>query len=322
MYIIDELIKVIEIFIKKYNIKKLKELKILIRDNAIIIQKYPKNEDENKLIEDLSKNFEKIYESIMKDVTKNIDNFYDNLRYIFYKEIQKISDDSYRYKIFEKVIENDEILKKSNEIFQTLLKKYILIDKYKENKDFILKNNDDIIILIENKLKDNFTLSETLLYFFENSSLNYLRSKKEIKGSNNEIKKVPLDLEEEPFTILKDCYQFLNDYISNPEKFNSQKKEICKLYCIGYIKTYIFKFAKALGDDKYKNKYPDKIRDFIKRDVKEKEENKILKIMRLYFYKILYNDYTIDVFLDKKLINKFGLREFNDYKNLIKMDEL
>ncbi len=102
MYIIDELIKVIEIFIKKYNIKKLKELKILIRDNAIIIQKYPKNEDENKLIEDLSKNFEKIYESIMKDVTKNIDNFYDNFRHIFYKEIQKISDDSYRYKIFEK----------------------------------------------------------------------------------------------------------------------------------------------------------------------------------------------------------------------------
>ena len=323
MYIIDELIKVIEIFIKKNNIKKIKELKNLIRDNAIIIQKYPKNEDKNNLIKDLSKNFEKIYESIMKDVTtKNIDNFYDNLRYIFYKEIQKISDDSYRYNIFEKVIKNDEILKKSNEIFQTLLKKYILIDKYKDNKDFILNNNDDIIILIEDELNDNFTLSETLLYFFENSSLNYLRSKKEIKGSNNEIKKVPLDLEEEPFTILKDCYQFLNDYISNPEKFNSQKKEICKLYCIGYIKTYIYKFAKALEDDKYKDKYPDKIRDFIKYNVKEKEENKILKIMRLYFYKILYNDYTINVFLDKKLFTKFGLKEFNDYKNLIKIDEL
>ena len=188
MYIIDELIKVIEIFIKKNNIKKIKELKNLIRDNAIIIQKYPKNEDKDKLIDDLSNNFDKIYESFMKDATKNIVNFYDNLRYIFYKEIQKIPDDKYRYKIFEKVIDNDEILKKSNEIFQILLKKYILIDKYVDNKDFILKNNDDIIILIEDKLKDNFILSETLLYFFENSSLNYLRSKKEIKGNNNEKK--------------------------------------------------------------------------------------------------------------------------------------
>ena len=322
MYIIDELIKVIEIFIKKNNIKKIKELKNLIRDNAKIIQKYPKNEDKDKLSEDLANNFEKIYEIIMKDETKNDDNFYDNLRYIFYKETLKISDDNYRYKIFEKVLENDEILKKSNEIFQTLLKKYVLIDKYIENKDFILKNNDDIIILIENKLNDNFTLSETLLYFFENSSLNYLRSKKEKKGSNNEKEMVPLDLEEEPLTIFKDCYGFLNDYISNPEKFDSQKKEICKLYCLGYIKTFIYKFTKALEDDKYKNKYPDKIRDFIKRDDKEKKENKLLKIIRLYFYKILYNDYTIDVFIDKKSIDKFGLKGFNDYKNLIKTNDL
>ena len=44
--------------------------------------------------------------------------------------------------------------------------------------------------------------------------------------------------------------------------------------------------------------------------------------MHLYFYKILYNDYTINVFLDKKLFTKFGLKEFNDCKNLIKTDEL
>ena len=42
--------------------------------------------------------------------------------------------------------------------------------------------------------------------------------------------------------------------------------------------------------------------------------------MRLYFYKIFYNDYTINVFLDKKLFSKFGLKEFNDYKNLIKKE--
>ena len=57
-------------------------------------------------------------------------------------------------------------IKKVKWDIQTLLKKYILIDKYKDNRDFILKNNDDIIILKEDKLNDNFTLSETLLNFF------------------------------------------------------------------------------------------------------------------------------------------------------------
>jgi hypothetical protein len=59
MFIIDELIKIIEIFSKKKNIEKINEIKNLMRENAFIIQKY--NNNEVKLIDELVNNFEEIY---------------------------------------------------------------------------------------------------------------------------------------------------------------------------------------------------------------------------------------------------------------------
>ena len=77
------------------------------------------------------------------------------MRNIFYKEINKINNDNYRVKIFEYLIKEKEIIKKSNNIFQILLRKII-----KTNKDFkkIIKNlsdekKDEIILTIEKNFK-------------------------------------------------------------------------------------------------------------------------------------------------------------------------
>ena len=112
MYIIDELIKIIDIFTKKNNnIEKIKEIKNLMRKSGYILQKNSDNSVE--LIEELSNNFEAIYSLIFKE--ENIENndkeFYDKLRYILYKEILKISDINYRSKILEKLIESNEMIK-------------------------------------------------------------------------------------------------------------------------------------------------------------------------------------------------------------------
>ena len=131
IFIIDELIKVIELFTKKYNnIEKIKGIKNLIRKNSIIIKKYSDNHDD--LIKELNNNFEDIYSLIFKDenIKNNDKDFYGKLRYILYKEIKKIHDIDYRSKIFEKLIESNEMIKKSNDIFQILLEKYFKKDKY------------------------------------------------------------------------------------------------------------------------------------------------------------------------------------------------
>ncbi len=150
MYIIDELIKIIDIFTKKNNnIEKIKEIKNLIRKSGYILQKNSDNPVE--LIEELSNNFEAIYSLIFKD--ENIENndkeFYGKLRYILYKEILKISDINYRSKILEKLIESNEMIKNSNDIFQILLEKYVKKDKYLDNITTILNGEDVLIKIIE-----------------------------------------------------------------------------------------------------------------------------------------------------------------------------
>ena len=56
MYIIDELIKIIDLFINKNNIEKINEIKNLMRENSLIIQKY--SNDEINLSDELPDNID------------------------------------------------------------------------------------------------------------------------------------------------------------------------------------------------------------------------------------------------------------------------
>ena len=322
MYIIDELIKIIEIFTKKNNnIEKIKEIKNLMKKNGNIIQKYADNP--NDLNEELINNFEEIYNLIFKD--ENIENndkyFYDKLRYILYKEIIKINDINYRSKILEKLLESNEMLKNSNDIFQILLEKYVKKDdkkdKYIDNINNILNGEDVIIKIIEKNINNNFTLAETLLYFFEKNSINYLINYLNSKKSKKKIKY----LDEEPLEVLKECYELLNSYMFNPKELGQKLlKETCKLFCLGYIKSYLYIFIKTFDDDKYKSENIEENKIKIIKVING--DNSIYKMMRIYIFKILYNNFRIDVFTDEKMIEKYKLNNYKDFDNDIQIKEL
>ena len=79
------------------------------------------------------------------------------------------------------MIKENEVIKRCNDIFQILLKELIKPSKANFLKTIqnLLDDQSQIIQLIENVLSDNkennyFTLTETLLYFFEKNSLIYL----------------------------------------------------------------------------------------------------------------------------------------------------
>ena len=311
MFIIDELIKVIELFKKKKNIEKINEVRSLIRENANIIQKYANNSKESfKLSDELNNNFESIYNKIMKDelVDKNDKEYYDKLRYILFKEIRKVSDINYRYKIFEKLLESDEMIKKSNDILELLLDNCFKKDKFEDNMVNLLNGNDNALKLIENKLNDNnFVLAETLFYFFEKNSLIYLKN---ILGSKNEKNKI-INIEDEPLKILEDCIGLLSDYMFKPKLMASKLKEIGKLFCLGYIKTYCYTFIKMFGDKHKYNENPKKIIDIFNGN------GPIYKMLRLYIYKILYNNYQIDIFINPEKIKIYKLEKYNDFETLI-----
>ena len=325
MYIIDELIKIIELFNKKNNINlnKINEIKNMLRENALIIQEY--SGDTIKLSDELINNFEEIYNAIIQDeiIDKNDKDYYDKLRYILYREIRKISDNDYRFEILKKLLESNEMIKKSKDIFQILLKNYVKKD-YKDNRNNILNGNENIIKLLEKKINKNFVLEETLLYFFEKNAFNYLESiinsKKEITNKNNNNKKetIIIKLEDDPLLIFKEAYEFLNVYINEPQKFDNKLPEMCKLFCLGYIKSYIHTFIKTFEDEEGKRKFNDykKILDYINK------KDSIFKMIRIYIYKILYNNFGVDVFINPKMIKKYKLNDYNDFNQFIQIKEL
>jgi len=103
-YIIEELIQIIQIFKKNNDIELINEIKNLLRDNANIQQQYSNANDTYRLTKDLSSNFEKIYDLIISnEEIKKDEQFYNELRYILFKEINKISDINYQSDILDKL---------------------------------------------------------------------------------------------------------------------------------------------------------------------------------------------------------------------------
>ena len=322
MYIIDELIKVIELEnLKNIEIEKIEKIRKLIRKSAEIIQK-----DRPDKIDDLINNFDAIYreleisgdEIIQEKNNEYYDAYYNTLRYIYYKEINKVRDEKYRVKILEYLIKEKEIVKKSSSIFQILLKKYFKTTKdFKAARKNLLEKNDKYIKLINENISDGqqpyyFALTETLLYFFEKNSIIYFNN---IFYSLKEEKEGIL-MEKEPMSIFKDCISYLQDFADNKtRKYDKNNKYVARFFCLGYIRIFIYIFIKMFDDDDAKFKEPEKIIEII-------NENKTINHMiQIYIYKILFNKHGIDAFINKNYILKYKLEEYNDFKEFLKLPD-
>ena len=203
--------------------------------------------------------------------------------------------------------------------------------------------------MLENNLKNSrnscqIALLETLVYFFEKTSLIYLNNilnmkndkkveihlddgddekkdknlenenkiendKKKDKKENNKAK----DNEELPFPIFKDCISFLKDLYKHPKAFEKNNKNITKLFTISYIKTFCFKFISLINHNSTKLKNPLKIIEAINSSLTMR------KIISLYIFKIIYyqNKKRIDIFINPDYIQKYMLNKYTYFKDLI-----
>ena len=75
--------------------------------------------------------------------------------------------------------------------FPNIIRKICKKDKYLDNIITILNGEDVLIKIIEKNINNNFVLSETILYFLEKNSnnylINYLNTKKEKDKKNKNI---------------------------------------------------------------------------------------------------------------------------------------
>jgi hypothetical protein len=112
--------------------------------------------------------------------------------------------------------------------------------------------------------------------------------------------------------ILKDCTKFLNDFIEHPKEIEKKKiKNISKLFCIGYIKAFCSTFVKMFDEPEPKFKEPETIINAI-------NDNKLKKIIILYIYKILFNQYQIDVFVNSNYKRKYKVDKYKGFENFKK----
>ena len=325
IYIIDEFIKIYETLEKnnKINLDLLKNISEVLRKYSEIIQDNNQNYSVN-----LIENFKKLYELITTNLKFSDQNYYPLLKTIFFKEIKKIEDIDYRTSVFTEFIKENEVIKSSSNIFQILLKSLINPGKGSFEKSIknLLDDKSEIIQIIENILSNNnenncFSLTETLLYFFEKNSLIYLDNiitEKNKEEKNKEEKNKIIPLEEEPLSVFKSCIKNLDEFLDK-KKHKDKNKNICKLFSIGYIKTFCYNFINYLEKDKISE--PLKIIN----EINEKE--KVSKIITLYIYKIIYNKnnkeaylFSIDAFKEKYKLSQY--KDFKDFTVNADDDEL
>ena len=227
------------------------------------------------------------------------------------QEINKVYEIAYRATVLEQLMKEKEIIKKSNDIFQILLNKYLDKNNIFDAQRKLLNSKDDIIIKLINKNLLNpkaeyyLALSETILYFFEKNSLIYLNfvlNKKKNKQT----------LLDDPLTIFLDCSDFLNEFKIDVDKFYNKNANITKLFCLGYIRSYCYKFIKMHDKPKFDPK------DIIK----EINDCDKINMIKLYLYKIIFNlnNKQIDIFLKDEIKEKYKLDKYNNFSEFIKFE--
>ena len=316
--LLEELIEIYDVFElnqKLYNKKGLTSICNILKKNNYILQK-SKDIQSEELIEE----FKNLINAINDELKYNDKKYFDLLKFIYFKETKKVPNVYYRTAIFQEMIKDVEILIKSNDILQILL--YPIVkpnkDDFPKSIKSILKAIDyDIALIIENILENEnedmkIALEDTLLYYFEKNSFMYF------DNIFNGEEKIYLNSEENikedkkiigPLKLFSDCINYLNDYINKKYKEN---KNICKLFCIGYIKAYCYTFI-HLSDSG--SPY---LKEKIKIIQKINNARLLTKDITFYIGKIIYNKNkkNINLFIDPDYRKAYQIDNYICFKDL------
>jgi len=281
----------------------------------------------------LCDNFTEFYGFLTEKLTKlnnNKFNFYKVLSFIFLNEYIKITYDPFRELLIEKILENNDFIKNSSQIFKIILEN--IIDPFPSsmisNFDFLKEEKSELIKKINNT-KNEF-LDEVIMNIIEGKISIYFEYipnldsktteelyKKYYKDNKNGIKNETGIVFDNSLKIFKQTINFL-DSISNQASIDEDKENIhlCKLYSIVYVKMYLSKTIYFIKE-KYELMGGD-IKKIIKviQEIKNKEFAKVIKI---YVFKLFYS-FMNNNFEELKNFNfkDKGIEFYNDFPSLYK----
>lgn len=120
-----------------------------------------------------------------------------------------------------------------------------------------------------------------------------------------------------PLKLFKECVKYLNKYPKEIKKLNNKNKNIYKLFCIGYIKSFCYTFANLIDSCSPNLEDASKIIE----EINKGEE--MSEVIKLYIYKIIYNKNkkSIDVFKSDEIIKNYKLGNYEGFKEFIENPE-
>ena len=218
-------------------VKSIKEIKNETNNNNII---------ENDTQDKLCSNLEIIYETLsdIKGIFKNKKNFdyYEFVSSVLLYELNKNNFPKYRKLMLEKIINNNNLIKKSSQIIDIIIQNSGVNyqpKKIKNNLKYLSSEISPALSLL-NKTENNI-LEEILMNIFERNIAIYF----ELLPNKNEI------FLDKSFSIFKDTIKILDD-ISNKNKVkNTKNSNLLKLYSIVYVKMYLYNLTYLLVNKKY-----------------------------------------------------------------------
>ena len=285
-------------------------LKIL-SDHATFINNLITDSTKHK---DLCQNIQKLYNFLIETLG-NTNDFIELILNIFVNEIKKSDNEEYLKKIVEIILNNNNLISKSCLFMTIIMNKLcdINIEDMMNNLNKIQNFNDSYVTLINNT--NNDFLNEIILSIFENKFNSYFESISSL--SEEELKdyfpnyfeyKITYQKENEIYILLdksleifKMCLDFLEKIFNNRKEknyVNIKNEHLCELYCIAYIKMYLYK---CIYYNFTKNQ------DFLGFDsiikaIEGNAKNNFRKMIKLYVFKIFFY-----------LLNN-NYYDFSDYK--------
>ena len=298
VFSLQEILKLIDALYSNNlaNVVNVKKVIQYFKEETICLQMDTKD----KLCSNLD-NFYKTLENIMGNIhhkKKDFD-FYKLLSLILLDEFNKIQYTKFRETILDKILKKDDLIKNCSQIIKIIIENEG-VDCNPEYMDSNIENiktsNSKMLRRLNNE--KNLFLEEVIMNIFERKIAKYFElipflEEKEMKNSyqiyydqNKKEKNKTGIIFNKSFQIFEDAIKNL-DLISksNNQKKNQENTNLLKLYCVVYVKMYLYYFTYFIDKNYQKMKSTKSIIDCI-----ENISNKnFAKVIKIYTLKLIYN---------------------------------
>ena len=297
---LQEILKLLDAFtnIKQLNIDNLKSTIKYFKDET----RYNNENDGYKLCLNFDVFFQILFKKFEKSENKQF-NMYKTFGFIFLNEYLKITDPDFRRLLFEKILEKNEMIINSSQLFKILVENVVDINptEMKSNLESILEEESPLWKMINNT--QNNILDEIIINIFEEKIVSFFDSIHKFKNdelkqlypqyskdnNNSKFRNETGIILDNSFDIFKEVTEYLDKIkdLENQINDNNQNTHLAKLYSIVYTKYYLYKVIYMIREHKSEIKNRDQVKEIM--NFIKTLSTGLSRVIKIYIFKLFYS---------------------------------